>query len=230
MTGRTNGAARPPVTRDRAVQAAVALADADGIASLSMRKLAGELGIEAMSLYYHVKNKDELLDGMIEQVYSEITVPAERDEWKPAMRQRADSTREVLGTHPWAISMIDERTTVAGMTQLNAVIGTLLHAGFTIALAAHAMSLLDSYTHGFALQEASLPTDESGDISEVTEGIMAQQELMAKLPHLARMGAELVLQPGYAYGNEFDFGIVLILDGIEQALNLTFPARGASTV
>jgi AcrR family transcriptional regulator len=182
-----------------------------------MRKLARELGVEAMSLYYHVKNKDELLDGMIEQVYSEISVPSEGDEWKAALRLRAESTREVLGKHPWAISMIDERTTVAGMSQLNAVIGTLRHAGFTIRLAAHAMSLLDSYTHGFALQEASLPTDDAGDITDVTEGIMAQQELMARLPHLAQMGAELVLQPGYAYGNEFAFGIELILDGIEQA-------------
>lgn len=218
MTGKAERTSRPPVTRDRAVQAAVALADAEGISSLSMRKLASELGVEAMSLYYHVKNKGELLDGMIEQVYSEIAVPAEHDEWKQAMRLRAESTREVLGRHPWAISMIDERTTVAGMTQLNAVIGTLRHAGFTIELAAHALSLFDSYTHGFALQEASLPTDQSGDISEVTEGILAQQELMAALPHLAQMGAELVLQPAYAYGNEFAFGITLILDGLERSL------------
>jgi AcrR family transcriptional regulator len=208
---------RLPVTRDRAVQAAVELADTDGIASLSMRKLAGELGIEAMSLYYHVKNKDELLDGMVEQVYSEIMVPNIADDWKSAMRLRANSTREVLGRHPWAISMVDERTTIAGMTQLNAVIGMLRHAGFSVALAAHAMSLLDSYTHGFALQEASLPTDDSGDIGEVTEGIMAQQELMAGLPHLAEMAMELVLKPGYAYGHEFEFGIALILDGIESA-------------
>jgi AcrR family transcriptional regulator len=217
MAGNTKTAARPAVTRDRAVRTAVELADADGIASLSMRKLAGQLGVEAMSLYYHVKNKDELLDGMVEQVYSEITVPGIRDNWKSAMRLRAESTREVLGRHPWAISMIDERTTVAGMTQLNAVIGTLRHAGFSVALAAHAMSLLDSYTHGFALQEASLPTDDSGDIGEVTEGIMAQQELMAGLPHLAEMATELVLKPGYAYGHEFGFGIGLILDGIESA-------------
>jgi AcrR family transcriptional regulator len=208
---------RPAVTRDRAVNAAVALADADGIESLSMRKLAGELGIEAMSLYYHVKNKDDLLDGMVERVYGEIMVPSIGDDWKTAMRLRAESTRGVLGRHPWAISMIDERTTVAGMTHLNAVIGTLRHAGFSVALAGHALSLLDSYAHGFALQEASLPTDDSGDIGEVTEGVMAQAELMAALPHLAEMATELVLKPGYAYGNEFAFGVGLILDGIEAA-------------
>lgn len=208
---------RPAVTRDRAVRAAVALADASGIASLSMRKLARSLGVEAMSLYYHVKNKDDLLDGMIEHVYGEISVPEIGGDWKTSLRKRAYSAREVLGRHPWAISMIEERTTVAGMAQLNAVIGTLLDAGFSIPVAAHAMSLLDSYTQGFALQEASLPTDSSGDLTEVTESIMAQRELMAALPHLARMGAELILQPGYAYGNEFDFGIELILDGIEHA-------------
>jgi AcrR family transcriptional regulator len=213
------GSTRLPVTPERAIHAAVELADADGIASLSMRKLAGELGVEAMSLYYHVKNKDELLDGMVGQVYGEILVPRIGDDWKSALRLRAESTREVLGRHPWAISMIDERTTVAGMTQLNAVIGMLRHAGFSIALAAHAMSMLDSYTHGFALQEASLPTDDSGDIGEVTEGIMAQQELMAGLPYLAEMAVELVLKPGYAYGHEFDFGIALILDGLERALH-----------
>ena len=214
---RQAGSTRQPVTRERAIRAAVDLADADGIAAVSMRKLAARLGVEAMSLYYHVKNKDELLDGMIEQVYSEISVPSIGVAWKPAMRQRAESTREVLGRHPWAIGMIDERTTVAGMTQLNAVIGTLRHAGFSVALAAHAMSLLDSYAHGFAQQEASLPTDETGDIGDVTESIMAQQELMASLPHLAEMATELILQPGYAYRHEFDFGIGLILDGIEAA-------------
>lgn len=208
---------REPVTRDRAVQVAVALADAGGIASLSMRKLAAELGVEAMSLYYHVKNKDELLDGMVEQVYGEIMAPSVGDEWKSAMRERADSARHVLGQHPWAISMMDERTTQGTMRHLDAVIGTLRHAGFSVAMAAHAMSLLDSYIHGFALQEASLPLDESGDISEVTEEIMAQQGMMAAFPHLAEMGATLILQPGYAYGNEFDFGIRLILDGIEAA-------------
>jgi hypothetical protein len=82
----------------------------------------------------------------------------------------------------------------------------------------HAMSLLDSYVHGFALQEASLPLDESGDIGAVTEDIMAGQEMMAgAFPHLAEMGATLILQPGYAYGNEFDFGIELILNGLEAA-------------
>jgi len=217
VTATTRTTAREPVTRDRAVRVAIALADAGGIESLSMRKLARELGVEAMSLYYHVASKDDILDGMIEKVVSEMALPAADAEWKPAMRERAESARRVLGRHPWAISMIDARTTQTTMKHLDAVIGCLRHAGFSIALAAHAMSLIDSYVHGFALQEASLPFDESGDISATTEGILAQQGMAAAFPHLAEMGVALILQPGYAYGNEFAFGLQVILDGIETA-------------
>ncbi len=216
---KTTATARIPVTRERAVRVAITLADAGGIESLSMRKLAGELGIEAMSLYYHVKSKDDLLDGMIEAVVGEITLPTVDAEWKTAMRERADSARTVLGRHPWAISMMDSRTTQATLKHHDAVIGCLRQSGFSMAMSGHAMSLLDSYVHGFALQEASLPFDETGDISAVTEDIMAsQQRMMEDFPNLAEMAVTLVLQPGYAYGNEFDFGIRLILNGLESAL------------
>jgi AcrR family transcriptional regulator len=198
---------------------AVALADAGGIASLSMRKLASELGVEAMSLYYHVKNKDELLDGMVGLVVSEMAVPTAAAAWKPAMRERSESAREVLKRHPWAISQVDARNTPATLYYLNATIGCLVGAGFSIPLAAHAMSLLDSYVHGFALQESSLPLDEAGDIGAVTEDIMAQQEMMSgAFPFLGQMATELILQPGYSYGNEFAFGLGIILDGIEASL------------
>ncbi|HSP53451.1 MAG TPA: TetR/AcrR family transcriptional regulator [Cryobacterium sp.] len=224
-TTATNATAREPVTRARAIQAAVTLADTDGIESLSMRKLARDLGVEAMSLYYHVKSKDEILDGMIESVIDEMALPAAEAEWKSALRDRAESARRVLGRHPWAISMVDERTTPTTMRHLDAVIGCLRHAGFSLALAAHAMSLLDSYVHGFALQEASLPLDESGDIGATTEDILAQQGMMAAFPHLAEMGVELILQPGYAYGNEFAFGLRLILDGLEAAFTAEAQTR-----
>ncbi|WP_394770298.1 TetR/AcrR family transcriptional regulator C-terminal domain-containing protein [Lacisediminihabitans sp.] len=218
----TNAASREPVTRDRAVRAAVALADTGGIDSVSMRKLAAELGIEAMSLYYHVKSKDDVLDGMVEVVVGEMALPSGADgtaaEWKTAMLERADSARAALGRHPWAISLMDSRTTRATLRYHDAAIAALRGSGFSIAMAAHAMSLLDSYVHGFALQEASLPLDEAGDIGAVTEGIMAQREIMQSYPNLAEMAETLVLQPGYAYGNEFGFGIRLILDGLETAL------------
>ena len=217
---------REPVTRERAVRVAVALADAGGIPSLSMRKLAGELGIEAMSLYYHVSGKEDLLDGMVESVVSEMAIPVDGASWRPALRERADSARAVLARHPWAISQMDARTTQATLRLHDAIIGCLLRAGFSMALAAHAMSLVDSYVHGFALQEASLPTDATGDISEATEAILDQTRMMEAFPNLAEMGRTLVMQPGYAYGNEFDFGIELVLDGLERSLQS--PTESAS--
>ncbi|GAA0992260.1 TetR/AcrR family transcriptional regulator C-terminal domain-containing protein [Subtercola frigoramans] len=210
---------RKPVTRERAIRVAIELADAGGIESLSMRKLAAELGIEAMSLYYHVKSKDDILDGMLDVVYSEFSTPRAGDPWRPAMRTRAESTRTVLSRHPWAISM-KARTSPGPATlgHLDSVIGCLTASGFSMTMTAHAMSVLDSYVQGFAQQEAALPLDPSGDISSATDDIMAQQVAMAEaFPHLADMAVRLILQPGYAYANEFDFGLTLILDGLESA-------------
>lgn len=210
---------RIPVTRDRALRAAIALADAGGIDSLSMRKLAKDLGIEAMSLYYHVKSKDDILDGMVALVVEEMALPAPGAPWRAALRERAHSERAVLALHPWAISQMDARTIRATMKYHDSMIGCLLGAGFTMPLAAHALSLVDSYVHGFALQEASLPLDAAGDIRAATESILEQQDAMAEsFPHLTEMARTLILQPGYAYGNEFGFGIDLILDGLERAL------------
>jgi AcrR family transcriptional regulator len=211
-------ATREPVTRERAVRVAVALADAGGIESLSMRKLARELGVEAMSLYYHVNSKDDLIDGMVDVVFSEITLPEVEGPWKGAMRDHAQSTRGVLTRHPWAISLIDSRTTPGAETlrHLDAMIGCLRHSGFTMTMAGHAMSVVDSYVRGFALQEASLPMNDTGGIGETTESIMEQDHMMSHaFPNLADMAVELILQPGYAYGNEFQFGLSLILDGLE---------------
>ncbi len=210
---------REPVTRERAIRVAVSLADAGGIESVSMRKLAAELGIEAMSLYYHVKSKDDIFDGMLDVVYSEFATPRAGDEWRTAMRERALSMRIVFARHPWAIS-IKARTSPGHATlgHLDSVIGGLTTAGFSMPMIGHAMSILDSYVQGFAQQEATLPLDAAGDISAATEDIMAQQEAMAEaFPNLAAMAATLILQPGYAYGNEFEFGLEMILNGLEAA-------------
>jgi len=219
---------REPVSRERAIRVAVTLADSTGIESLSMRKLATELGIEAMSLYYHVKSKDDILDGMLDVVYSEFSTPRAGDEWRTAMQERAESMRSVLAQHHWAIS-IKARTSPGPETlgHLDSVIGCLRAAGFSMPLTGHAMSILDSYVHGFAQQEASLPLDPSGDIGGATKDIMAPREqVMAQaFPNLADMAVSLILQPGYAYGHEFDFGLKLILDGIAaaQAVELANP-------
>ncbi len=207
---------REPVSRDRAVRVAVDLADAGGLESLSMRRLAQALGVEAMSLYYHVKNKDDLIDGMVDLVFDEIALPPTDTPWRTAMEDRAHSARAAWARHPWAISLMRSTPGAATLRHLDAVIACLRGAGFSMTLTAHAMSLLDSYVDGFALQEASLPLSEAGDVNAATEDILAQQHMMSgAFPHLAEMAQTHILQPGYAYGNEFSFGLGLILDGIE---------------
>jgi len=217
-TTKHTAARREPLSRDQVLQAAVALADEGGIEALSMRKLGQVLGVEAMSLYNHVANKSDLLDGMIDIVFSEIGLPAGDSGWKQAMRQRAISAREVLGRHHWAIGLMESRRSpgAATLRHHDAVLGCLRRAGFPVDLTAHAYSLLDSYIYGFALQEASLPFDTTGETAEVTQQI-AEQMPAGEYPYLAEMATEHVMQPGYHYGEEFEIGLALILDALERA-------------
>ena len=213
---------RAPLSRERVLRAGVALADENGIASLTMRKLGEAVGVEAMSLYNHVANKDDLLDGMIDVVFGEIDLPADETDWKTAMRQRAISVRDVLSRHRWAIGLMESRTTPgpANLRHHEDVIGTLRNAGFSIELAAHAYSALHSYIYGFAMQEPSLPFDTPQQTAEVAQAIMAQLPA-GEYPHLTELTIEHVLQPGYDYGNEFEYGLDLLLDGLERAFDTT---------
>ena len=213
---------RVPLSRGRVLRAAVALADESGIASLSMRKLGEAVGVEAMSLYNHVANKDDLLDGMIDVVFGEIDLPAGDADWQTAMRQRAISVRAVLSRHRWAIGLMESRTTPgpANLRHHDAVLGTLRNAGFSIELAAHAYSALDSYIYGFAMQEPSLPFDTPQQTAEVAHAIIAQLPAGA-YPHLTELTIEHVLKPGYDYANEFEYGLDLILDSLERAFEPT---------
>ena len=213
---------RIPLSRERVLRAAVAFADESGRESLSMRKLGEALGVEAMSLYNHVANKDELLDGMVDLVFSEIDLPPGGADWKTAMRQRAVSARQALSRHPWAIALMESRTSPgpATLRHHDAVIGSLREGGFSIEMAAHAFSVLDSYIYGFALQEASLPFDTAEETAEVAEMILKQMP-PDEYPHLTELALEHVLRPGYDYGDEFEFGLDLILDGLERARNAT---------
>jgi AcrR family transcriptional regulator len=213
-----NPAPRIPLTKQRVLDAAVALADRDGVRSLSMRRLAQELGIEAMSLYHHVANKDAILDGIVDVVFSEIDLPSGEADWKAAMRQRAISAREALRRHPWATGLMESRSTpgAATLRHHDAVLGILHTAGFSVELAAHANSLLDSYIYGFALQEANLPFDTPQETAELAQTIMAELPADA-YPHLTELAVQHVLQPGYDYGNEYQFGLDLILDGLDRA-------------
>ncbi len=213
---------RGRLNRDRVLRAAVALADAGGIESLTMRKLGVELGVEAMSLYNHVANKGDLLDGMIDVVFGEIDLPTDETSWRPAMRRRAISARTALSRHPWAIGRMESRSTPGAATlhHHDAVLGILRRAGFSVTLAAHAYSVLDSYIYGFALQEPNLPFDAREDTAKATRAILARFT-SGEYPHLTEMAVEHVLQPGYDYGDEFEYGLDLILDGLEKAVGTT---------
>jgi AcrR family transcriptional regulator len=209
---------RVPLSRDQVLRAAVAFADENGVAALSMRKLGEAVGVEAMSLYNHVASKADLLDGMVDAVFSEIGLPAGDAGWKTAMRQRAISARKVLGRHRWAIGLMESRKTPgpATLRHHDAVLCCLRQAGFSIGMTAHAYSLLDSYIYGFALQEASLPFDTAEETPEAAQEIAGQLPADA-YPHLAEFAAAHVLQPGYRYGEEFEIGLDLILGALDRA-------------
>jgi AcrR family transcriptional regulator len=182
-----------------------------------MRKLAQELGVEAMSLYHHVTNKDEILDALVDVVFGEIGLPRPDLDWKAAMRERAVAARATLLRHPWAISLMESRPIPgdANLRHHDAVLALLRHAGFSIEMAAHAFSVLNSYMYGFVLQETTLPFRGPEEAAVVVESIL-EHFPADDYPHLFEMAVEHVLQPGYDYGDEFLYGLDLVLDGLEQ--------------
>jgi AcrR family transcriptional regulator len=209
--------ARPEkLTRERVLRAALAMADESGIGSLSMRLLGSRLGVEAMSLYNHVANKDEILDGILELVVEEITIPAVGAEWRPAMKERAVSALLAFKRHPWASALMDSRIGAgpARLRYFDAMIGTLLGAGFSLELAARSFSVLDSYIYGFGHQQRSITTN---DERQDKKRAKAFRDIMPEgvYPHLARM-AELTMKNGYDADADFEFGLTLILDGLQR--------------
>lgn len=218
MTPPTTARGRRPLNRARVLRAAMTLADAGGIDSLTMRKLGERLGVEAMSLYKHVANKDDLVDGMVDGVFSEIVVPAGDGDWRAAMRERGISVREVLTRHPWATPLMQSRSTPGPATlgHHDAVLGVLRRSGFSIELAAHAFSLMDAYIYGFAMQERALPFHTEKEAASVAEAILSAMPA-DEYPHLVELTREHVLKPGYDYGDEFVFGLDLILEALERA-------------
>ncbi len=207
---------RAPLSKERVLNAALALADSGGIEALTMRRLGQDLQVEAMSLYNHVADKEAILDGIVDLVFSEIEVPSGRADWKSAMRERAVSARDALLRHPWSPSLMQSRTQPgpATLRHHNAVIGALRQAGFTIEMAAHAFSAMDSYIYGFALQQVNLPSHTEEETAALAENIL--RELPAEYPYLGEMIVEHALKPGYDYAHEFEFGFGLILDGLER--------------
>ena len=212
---------RPSLNRERILQAAVELVDQQGLDALTMRRLGTELGVEAMSLYKHVANKDEILDGMLEFVVGEIAIPDNDAPWRESMRQRAISARSVLTRHSWAIGLLEARG-ARGPTALgyvDAVLGNLRSAGFAIDDAAHAFWLLDSYVYGHVIQETSMAV---GNSLEGIESTRPQAPVDAEdHPHLAEL-QQRARTSEYSFDGEFEFGLEVVLDGLER---LTSPER-----
>lgn len=210
-------APREPLSAERVLGAALTLADAYGTEALTMRRLGQELGVEAMSLYKHVANKDAILDGIVDLVVGEIHVPAVGTGWKTAMRQRAISAHEVLLRHPWASLLMVSRINVgpAMLRYVDSTIGSLREAGFSIELADRAWNALDSHIYGFTLQELNFPFS-SEEFPEAAKALLPLAPA-DQYPYLSEMGTH-VIESDYDGVVEFEFGLDLVLDGLERLL------------
>lgn len=219
MAGRPRSGAER-LTRAGIVAAAVGLADdAQDLAALSMRSVAQRLGVTPMSLYNHVTNKEELLDGMVDAVFFEFYAPVPGAEWRSELRRRAVTAREALKRHPWAVGLMDSRRNAGYETLLHhdAVIGCLREAGFSLTLTGHAFAVLDAHLYGFLVQEVSMPFQPGQDLAELGNQIVAALP-EGQLPYFREFTLQHALKPGYDFGDEFEVGLDLILDGLAQQL------------
>lgn len=208
---------RQTLSRSRIIASAVSLADEIGVDTLTIRKLADALGVKPMTIYHYVPNKEAIIDGMVDLVFSEIDLPPMDIDWKRAIRKRSSSAREVLARHPWAVPLMESRRNpgMATLRQHDAVIGCLRKGGLSIEMTAHAYAVIDAFIYGFAMQETNLPATSGHEMAELAESIM-DVTAMDDYPHLMELTTQHVLQPGYNFGNEFEFGLNLILDGLES--------------
>jgi AcrR family transcriptional regulator len=206
---------RTPLSKERVLRAAIGLADEGGIDSLTMRKLAQKLGVEAMSLYHYVAKKDDILDGIVDLVISEIAVPPREADWKAATREIAISAHEVLLRHPWACSLMwTTSISPARLRYMESILGTLRESGFSPDLTHHAYHALDSHITGFTLWQVNIPFN-AEDIAEL--GATFLQELPTdEYPYVAEHTEQHLMPSGNEEKSEFEFGLDLILDGLER--------------
>ncbi|MFK7997392.1 MAG: TetR/AcrR family transcriptional regulator [Granulosicoccus sp.] len=209
-----SGAKRKPLHIEAVIDGAVRLADQHGVEPLTIRKLATHLGVKPMAIYHHVSGKEAILDGMVDRVFSEIELPPDDVDWRTGMRVRAHSARAVFARHHWAASMMDSRNTPgpATLRHHDAVL-RCLRSGLSLTMAAHAYALIDAFIFGFALTEAALPAENDEELTELATDILDGFEEDA-YPHLTELTVNHILQPGYSFGAEFDFGLDLILEGL----------------
>jgi AcrR family transcriptional regulator len=209
-----------PLNLERTLQVALVIADDEGLEAVTMRRLARELGVEAASLYHHVSGKDQILDGLVEAVAAEIEPPMPSTDWRTAISDRAYNTRTVLRRHPWSVSLMASRKSPGSATLglLETGIRCLREGGFSVTQAAHVISVVDSYVHGFVLQEVNLPFRDESELAAMTGAIM-ETFPASEFPYLFELTVEHVLAPGYDYGMEFDSGLNVVLDGAVALLD-----------
>ena len=207
---------RKRLSTPRVLQAAIALADQTGLRAFSMRGLAQELGVVPMALYKHVANKDELLDAIVDIVFSEIDAPSGEEEWRSALRRRAISARRALKRHPWAIGLMESRHPGPANLRLHdAVMGCLREAGFSFRGAIHAYSVQDAYIYGFALQEQDLAFETAQSAEKAAQRRAETIGALDDYPYLAEVVTRLP-ETGYDSDIEFAWGLDLILNGLDQ--------------
>ncbi|MFI1197342.1 TetR/AcrR family transcriptional regulator [Micromonospora sp. NPDC020750] len=203
------------LSRERVLQAAVGIADAHGLGALTMRSLAAELNAKPMSLYHYIRSKDELLDALVDGVFAEIELPEVGGDWRAEVRRRSLSARTVLARHPWALTLVEARTSPgpANLRHHDTMLGVLRAGGFSLQMTAHAYAIIDAYVYGFVLQEASLPFDGPDSATAIADSIM-EGFAAGEYPHMVEFATQHVQQPGYHFGGQFEFGLDLILDGL----------------
>src|SRR3954451_14368538 len=202
------GMSREPLSRDRVLHAALAVADEGGLPGLTIRSLAERVGAKPMSLYHYVANKDEILDGLVDLVFAEIELPEPSGDWRAEMTRRARSAVAVLRRHPWSVGLLESRTSPgpATLRHHDATIAALRAGGFSIVQTAHAYAVLDAYALGFAVKLPSLPFEGPDGAAEVT-GSIVDAMAAGDYPHLAEFAEQHALQPGYDFADEFEFGL-----------------------
>lgn len=204
-------APRNTLSRDRVVAGAIALADAEGLDALTIRTLAERLGVRPMALYHHIANKDELLDAIVDVVHGEVHLPT-GDNWRDELAERSRSMRAVLGRHRWALGLMETRASPgpATIASHEAVLGVLFAAGFSTPATAHAYAVLDAFVYGFALQESML---DAVGLGTATDELLEQMDFSAS-PHMAAFAADHAAAPDYDFGDSFEVGLTIVLDGI----------------
>jgi AcrR family transcriptional regulator len=205
------------LSRDHVLVSAVALADEIGIEALTIRKLAQAMGTKPMTIYRHVPSKEEIIDGMVDRVYSEIDRPSPDGDWLSALRHRCVSARAALNRHPWAAPLMESRTSPGPETlgHHDAVVGCLRRGGLSWPMVAHANAMLDAYIYGFALVEASLPSQAEGEFVGAVEDIASALDAEA-YPNLVGFTVEHVFQPGYEFSDTFEVGLDVLLEAVRD--------------